>query len=37
MAVDVNQIKRNNRGFGFVEALGSFINNIKFKRGFDES
>lgn len=37
MAVDVNQIKRNNRGFGFIEALGSFINNVKFKRGFDES
>lgn len=37
MAVDVNQIKRNNRGFGFVEALGNFINNVKFKRGFNES
>lgn len=37
MAVDVNQIKKNNRGFGFVEALGSFINNVKFKHGFDES
>lgn len=34
---NLSTIGRNAHGFGFVEALGSFINNMKFKQGFNES
>lgn len=34
--MDINVINRNTNNFNFVETLGSFINNYKFKKGFDD-
>lgn len=37
MVVDntLSAIRRNANGFDFVEALGSFVNNTKFKLGLN--
>ena len=33
---NISSIKRNFNGFQFVDALGSFINNIQFKQGYSD-
>lgn len=33
--INIEDIKKNSNNFDFIDTLGSFINNIKFKNGFD--
>lgn len=33
--INLNDIGKSTSNFSFVDALGSFINNMKFKNGFD--
>jgi hypothetical protein len=34
--ININAVKRNTNNFKFVDVIGSFINNIKFKSGHDD-
>jgi len=34
-SINLNDIGKSTSNFSFVDALGSFINNMKFKDGFD--
>jgi hypothetical protein len=33
--ININAVKRNTNNFKFVDTIGSFINNLKFKSGYD--
>ena len=33
---NIDNISRNSNGFKFVDAIGSFIQNMKFSEGFNE-
>lgn len=35
-SINLNDIGKSTSNFSFVDALGSFINNMKFKDGFDQ-
>jgi hypothetical protein len=34
--ININNVKRNANNFKFVDAIGSFINNLKFKSGYND-